>query len=129
MGGGGGGDAECEEWSGRTNFAMLVDEFSAITVNDWANASSGGADAVADDDGGDGGSSGCSSSGADGCKCAHPIGNGAPPCGKGAPTSRQHCFNNASGRTSLEKNLAATLAVNVTYKSIVCQTLDLLGAM
>ena len=111
--------AKHDEWSGRVNYAFIVDMFSAKKGNDWSKETkgevapgvNGGAPAAVS-------GSGSASGNAGGGKGKPNVG-GAP-----APASRM-----PRNRTSLETNMAMATTTKTAYKLIQGQADELLLAM
>ena len=100
--------AKFDTWSGRTNFAFIVEGFSALRKNSYKKSSSGGAAATAD----------------------------APPVGVpvDAPLAPSPAPNPAAprlprSRTSLEKNISASQAAKSAYTAATKAADDLLEQM
>ena len=99
--------AKYDKWSDRTNFAFIVEGFSALRKNSYKKSSSGGAAAIAD---------------------APPVGvpGGAPPGKAPAPPPASRL---PRSRTSLEKNISASQAAKSAYTAATKAADDLLEQM
>ena len=120
--------AKRDNWSERTNFAFIIEEWSAMKSNSWGISTSGDGAAPAVGAGGDGSSSaeaGGKAAAGTGGKAA--AGTAEVPAG-GKAAAKAAGKAQPRDRTSLEKSIASASSVKTAYNATVGQAELLLDA-